>query len=285
MFTSSSFKNCFFSGPEPRLFAHRGASAQAPENTLESFRIAWEMGVPYLELDVHLSLDGHPVVIHDSSVARITGQTGLVERMSVENLRRLDAGHQFTLDEGRNYPFRGMGLVIPTLDEVLEAFPEARLIIEIKPTRVGIVSAVWAALHNYEASDRVIVASVEQDLLDKFRADGRKVPTSFSKREVQDFLIRVGSRDFQTFEPPGAALQIPEFSGFNRVVSPALIEAAHQLGVEIHVWTVNEPARIERLLQWEVDGIITDDPGRAFSSVEVLNRRSRRISSREYSHD
>jgi len=121
----------FFSGPEPRLFAHRGASARSPENTLESFRLARKAGAPYLELDVHLSVDGQVVVIHDNSVSRTTGRRGRVERMTLAEIRRLDAGHEFTLDRGRSFPYRAQGLLIPTLEEVLEEFPEARIAIEL----------------------------------------------------------------------------------------------------------------------------------------------------------
>ena len=115
-------KNGFFSGPEPRLFAHRGASALAPENTIESFRLARNAGAPYLELDVHLSADGHVIVIHDNSVSRTTGRRGRVEKMTLTEIRRLDGGHEFTLDRGRSYPYRGKGLVIPTLEEMINRY-------------------------------------------------------------------------------------------------------------------------------------------------------------------
>ena len=109
----------FFTGPSPRLFAHRGASALAPENTIESFRLAQQHGAPYVELDVHLSRDSEPVVIHDHSVSRTTGRRGRVENMTLAELRKLDAGYKFSTDHGRTFPFRGKGLQIPTLDESL----------------------------------------------------------------------------------------------------------------------------------------------------------------------
>jgi len=260
-------KRGFFSGPEPRLFAHRGASALAPENTMESFRIARRAGAPYLELDVHLSSDGEVVVIHDNSVSRTTGRRGRVERMALAEIRRLDAGHEFTLDRGRSFPYRDKGLHIPTLEEVLEEFPEARITIEIKKTRKGIGAAVLEVIRRCRAEERVLVASHEHQLLQEFRSLGVGIPTSFSKTEVREFLARVRGGDTNGYRPPGNALQVPEYFGLRRVTSVAFIDAAHRHGLEVHVWTVNEPVHMKRLLRWGVDGIMTDDPARAMASV------------------
>ncbi|MFQ5791225.1 MAG: glycerophosphodiester phosphodiesterase [Acidobacteriota bacterium] len=268
-------KRDFFSGPEPRLFAHRGASACAPENTLDSFRLAWEAGAPYLELDVHLTGDDRLVVIHDSSVSRTTGRRGRVENMTLDAIRRLDAGCQFSPDWGRTFPYRGRGLVIPTLEEVLEAFPQARLTIEIKRTRGGVEEKVAEAIQRCSTEERVIVASLEHRILERFRALEGGVHTSFSKSEVREFLSRVRGKDWRDYRPPAPALQVPEYFGLRRVVSPAVIEVAHHLGLEVHVWTVNEPVHIQRLLHWGVDGVMTDDPARALSSVEGLREMAR----------
>ena len=265
----------FFSGPEPRVFAHRGASARAPENTLESFRLARNAGAPYLELDVHLTGDGRLVVIHDSSVARTTGKRGRVENMKLEAIRKLDAGCRFTPDRGRTFPYRGRGLVVPTLDEVLESFPDARLTIEVKRSREGIVEAVVDTIRRFAALDRVIVASHEDALVRRVRAVEPRLLTSFGKREVRQFLSGVRRRDLDGYRPPGRALQVPEYFGLRRVVSPSFIETAHGLGLEVHVWTVNEPIHIQRLLDWGVDGIMTDDPAKAFATVEALNGNAR----------
>ena len=263
-------KGGLFSGPEPRLFAHRGASALAPENTMESFRLARSAGVPYLELDVHLTADGHVVVIHDNSVSRSTGRRGRVERMSLSEIRRLDAGHEFTLDRGRSFPYRGQGLRIPTLEEVLQDFPEARITVEIKKTRKGIGAAVLDVIRRCHAMERVLVASHEHQHLQEFRSLDGDVPTGFSKTEVRGFLARVRGGDTSSYHAPGNALQVPEYFGLRRVTSVALIEAAHRLGLEVHVWTVNEPVHMKRLLRWGVDGIMTDDPARAMASVAEL---------------
>jgi glycerophosphoryl diester phosphodiesterase len=272
MNSNKAKQNGFLSGPRPRLFAHRGASASCPENTLEAFRLAWKAGAPYLELDVQLSADGRLVVIHDGSVSRTTGRRGRIRNMSLESIRGLDAGHQYTRDGGRTFPFRGRGLTIPTFDEVLEAFPGARLNVEIKRSAEGVESAVAEAIRRFAASERVVVAARDHDIMERFRGLDGNVLTGFSKEEARELIGRVREGALGDYRPTGVALQVPEYHGLRRVLSPAVIEAAHRLGIEVHIWVVNEPANIKRLLDWGVDGVMTDDPVRALASVEAFGQ-------------
>lgn len=265
-----SSNNGFFSGPSPRLIGHRGACARAPENTIESFRLAREQGASYLEMDIHLTVDGEPVIIHDNSVSRTTGRRGRVENMSLAELRRLDAGYKFSTDYGRTFPYRGKGLMMPTLDEVLTTFPDMGLTLELKKTRSGVEQVVANRLIRHGAEQRVIVASHEHDLLQRFREVAPRVATSFSKDEVRDFLLRVRGGTLAGYRPAGTAFQVPEYKGLRRVVSKPVIDAVHEFDVEVHVWTVNEPIHITRLLDWGVDGIMTDDPARAVANVDAL---------------
>jgi glycerophosphoryl diester phosphodiesterase len=243
---------------------------------LEAFQAGWDDGAPYLEMDVRLSADGHLMVIHDNSVARTTGRRGRIENMSFDAIRRLDSGYTYTPDHGRTFPFRGHGVVIPTFEEVLEAFPQARLNVEIKRSNDGIEEKVANVIHRYGAAERIVIAAREHDILERFRALGGGVHTSLSKTEVREFAGRARTKSLDDYKPMGTALQVPEFYGLRRVVSQALIEAAHRLDIEVHVWVVNEPIHIERLLEWGVDGVMTDDPARAFAEVEILGKRSRR---------
>ena len=268
----------FFSGPEPRLFAHRGASARAPENTLESFRLALAAGAPYFELDVRLSADGSLMVIHDPSVIRTTSRRGQVEKLTLGVLRELDAGWGFTPDHGHSFPYRGRGLRIPTLEEVLTSFPEARLTIEIKRSRPGVAEAVAQVVRRLAADSRILVASFEHDLLCRFRELAPSVPTAFSKLEVRQFLARVREGSFADYQAPGEALQVPEYFGLRRVVSPALLDAAHARGVEVHVWGVNEISNLRRLVSLGVDGLMVDDPAAVLAAIEELGETSRAAS-------
>jgi glycerophosphoryl diester phosphodiesterase len=195
--------------------------------------------------------------------------------MTFDAIRRLDAGYRFTPDHGRTFPYRGRGLVIPTFEEVLEAFPRARLNVEIKRSRDGIEEEAASMIRRYEASERIVVAAREHAIVERFRTIDGGVHTSFSKDEVREFLGRVRANDFRYYKPPGAALQVPEYHGLRRVLSQGVIEAAHRVGVEVHVWIVNEPNHIERLLDRGVDGVMTDDPARALTEVEALGGSSR----------
>lgn len=221
-------------------------------------------------MDVHLSADGEPVIIHDNSVSRTTGRRGRVENMTLMELRQLDAGYKFSIDYGRTFPYRSKGLTIPTLDEVLTSFPDTGVTLELKRSRDGLERAVANVLARHSAEDRVIVASHEHDLLSRFRELAPLVPTSFSKDEVRDFLGRLRAGELAGYRAPGVAFQVPEYKGLRRVVSKPVIEAVHRFDVEVHVWTVNEPVHIARLLDWGVDGIMTDDPARAYANVSAL---------------
>ena len=168
----------------------------------------------------------HTVRDHDRSVRRTTGRRGRVENLTLEAIRRLDAGHQYTPDRGRTFPYRGRGLTVPTFDEVLEAFPEARLNIEIKPSRPGIEEAVIEAIHRFRASGRILIAARQHEILERFRVLNGNALTSFSKKEVRQLLARLRAGDLNDYRPAGVALQVPERYGRQRVVSPAVIEAA-----------------------------------------------------------
>ena len=194
--------------------------------------------------------------------------------MTLSELKQLDAGYKFTTDHGRTFPFRGKGLKIPTLDEVLEAFPDVGMTLELKRSRDGLERIVQRSLERRSAEERVIVASHEHDIVSQFRQIAPHVATSFSKNEVRDFLARVRDGRLDGYRPPGVAFQVPEYKGLRRVVSKPVIDAIHAFDVEVHVWTVNEPVHIQRLLDWGVDGIMTDDPERAFRDVAALRQAS-----------
>src|SRR5918998_1323473 len=143
-------------GGWPVNLAHRGASALAPENTIEAFRLAVEAGAGGLELDVHVTRDGHIVVIHDATVDRTTNGTGAVSEMTLEELRRLDAGHNFSPDGGPTRPYRGRGVRVPTLREVLREFPGVAVNIDIKAGNPGIEETVLGVLCEANALGRAL---------------------------------------------------------------------------------------------------------------------------------
>lgn len=262
----------YLDGPRPRLFAHRGASGILPENTLEAFATGRRAGADRLELDVHATADGEVVVLHDDTVDRTTNGTGPVRTLSLAALQRLDAGHRFRAPDG-TFPYRGRGLRVPTLGELLTAFPDTPLNIEVKQGDPPIEPAVLAVLDRFDARKRVLLAAEHAHIMTRIRAAAPDVLTSFSATEVADFVIREREGRLGDYRPPGVALQVPPAFGDIRIVTPQSVDAAHGLGLEVHVWTINEEPEMEALLDVGVDGLMTDLPGRGF---EVLRRRGLR---------
>ena len=258
--------HAFFSGPVPRIAGHRGAAGTLPENTLPSFRRGLEEGATFLEMDVHGTGDGEVVIIHDGTVERTTDGAGAVREMSVEKLQRLDAGYRFTADGGSTYPFRGQGIRIPTLREFFLEFPEARVTVEIKELPAPAMETLFDVIEEFGKAPQVLVAAEDDATMGSARSvireRGLPVATSFSAGEIRTLMTALWSGQTAAPEVPGRALQIPRrHDGFD-LVTPASLAAAHALGVEVHVWTVNDADEMSELLALGVDGIITDYPAR-----------------------
>ena len=242
----------------PLLIGHRGAAGLAPENTMPSFREAVERwAVDMIELDVRASADGHCVVIHDDTVDRTTDGTGPVAEKTLAELRSLDAGYRFTDDDGA-HPFRGRGLTIPTLEEVLAAFPDTRFTIEVKIG--GAQPGMFDAIRSMDAADRVVVAGM--DRADRTMFDDYDGARSGDNRTVRSFVL-LHRLHLAWLWPRGAdVFQVPEAWESHRIVTPRFVRDARRRGVPVHVWTVNDPEAMTRLLRWGVDGLITDRPDR-----------------------
>jgi glycerophosphoryl diester phosphodiesterase len=253
----------------PLNFAHRGASARAPENTLEAFRLAMEAGAGGLELDVHLTRDGEVVVIHDATVDRTTDGSGAVAGMSLDELRGLDAGCRFSPDGGATYPYRGRGLRVPTLAEVYERFPAASVNIDIKEPQQGAEEAVLQMIQNAGAEERSLVVSDDHAVVRRFRrASGGRISTGASRLEITVFYVSSRLRLERLAHPAYDALQVPvEYRGIS-LITPRFVEAAHSRGARVDVWTINDPGEMRRLLDLGVDVIMTDRPETLASILE-----------------
>ncbi|MFI5366844.1 MAG: glycerophosphodiester phosphodiesterase [Candidatus Binatia bacterium] len=258
----------FFSGPTPRIFGHRGAAGLAPENTLPSFALGVALGADLLELDVHASRDGVIVVFHDPDLERTTNGGGALRDHQWSALQQLDAGYRFTRD-GRDFPYRGHGVSIPTLETVLRQFPQTRCNIEIKQEEPAIVEDVVRLIHRLDAQRRVLLAAEHDSIMQRIRQHAGDIPTSFSAAEVVDFVGRLSASSFADYHPAGRALQIPPRFQEIELVTAESVAAAHRCGLEVHVWTINERDEMERLLALDVDGIMSDLPGLARVVVDA----------------
>jgi glycerophosphoryl diester phosphodiesterase len=262
----------FFKLPIPRAFGHRGSAGTHPENTLESFRAAAAMGAPYIELDIHATRDGEIVVAHDDHLARMCGLGRAIPEMSYSEVAAADAGRMFTLDGGGTFPFRGEGLKVPRLSDVLAAFPKLRVIVEVKQIAPSIVAPMLDVIDRAGMRRNVLVASEHQEPLDEVRKLAPDIPTNFSYLESGQFMqAMVAGGNETNYRPPGAALQIPPEYESWPLVTPESVAFAHRVGIEIHVWTVNEESEMAQLLDMGVDGIISDYPKRV---LDLIRRRT-----------
>jgi glycerophosphoryl diester phosphodiesterase len=258
-------------GEWPINLAHRGASALAPENTIEAFRLAVEAGAGGLELDVHMTRDRHIVVIHDATVDRTTNGSGAVAEMTRAELRGLDAGYNFSPDGGLSRPYRGRGVRVSTLGEVLEVFPGVAVNIEIKAGTPGIEETVLGVLREANALGRALVVSTPHDIVKRFRkASGGNVSTGASRLEIGVFYISSRLRLERLVRPAYDALQVPLRHRGIPVVIPRFVRAAHARGVRVDAWTINQADEMSRLLDLGVDVIMTDRPD---TLAEVLENR------------
>ena len=246
------------------VIGHRGNRAHAPEDTLVSFAQAAALGVDALELDLHLSRDGVPVVIHDPTLDRTTDARGLVRDRTADELARVDAGARFSLDGGRTTPYRGQRIGIPTLEHVLAVHRELPLILEIKALEA--VRPVLALLERTGAGGRVLIGSFMDAALAPFAAAG--IAVSGATRSLAGLYLPalLGLRRAAL---PFQAMCIPRF--FNGLPLPVggYARLMRGAGGPVHVWTVNDRREARALWAAGVAGIISDDPAAMLAEREA----------------
>lgn len=250
------------------VIAHRGNAQHAPENTLESFAQAVALGADALELDVRVTSDNVPVVIHDPTLARTTDRNDIVADVSFARLRRADAGAAFTRDDGATFPYRGGGLTIPTLAEVLTAFPAMPLIIEVKVLPAA--APVAGLLVEAGAIERVLLASMS-DAAISLRGSG--FATGASGAEVAR-IIPAALLGRRSGDLPYEAFCIPPWYYGLPIPVRAIARAAREAGVVTHVWTIDSPEAAKSFWCSGIQGIITNDPERMLRARADFGTRS-----------
>ena len=270
------------------VIAHQGGAGIHPSNTLFAMQKAAAMGVDILEMDVHRSVDGHLVLIHDDTVDRTTNGSGKVKERTAAELISLDAAYYFSPDadysnirekkrrhqlenQESKYPLRGKNIRIPLMKEVFEAFPQKRMIIEIKQKSPSMAGQFCQLIRSYHRQEDVMVGSFHQQAMDEFRESCPEVPTSATPREGLLFFLGSKLKLTRAFSPEATALQFPgamklpeslSFLGRIETVNEGLIKEAHRKNMTIHVWTINDPEEMKKLIDLQVDGIMTDYPKR-----------------------
>ncbi|MEV6420392.1 glycerophosphodiester phosphodiesterase [Streptomyces sp. NPDC051662] len=227
--------------PAPIPFAHRGGTADGLENTAAAFRRAAELGYRYFETDVHATADGRLVAFHDATLDRVTDTRGRIADLSWEDVRRARVAGKEPL---------------PLFEELLEEFPDAHWNVDIKaaPAQLPLVELI----RRTDSWDRVCVGSFsEARVAGAARLAGPRLATSYGVRGVLGLRLR--SYGIPAPLRQGAVCaQVPESQNGIRVVDERFVRTAHALGLQVHVWTVNDPDRMEALLDLGVDGIMTD---------------------------
>lgn len=230
------------------VFAHRGASAYAPMNTLPAFELAVEQGADGIELDVHRSKDGHGVIVHDFTVDHTTNGSGRADSMTLAELKALDAGAWF----GEAFA----GTRIPTLNEVFEAVGQKLYVnVEIKSESAetdGVEQVTADVIAQYNMQERVIVSSFNPLALHRFRQIMPEVAIGFLYSPDMPIdtpaLMRQLNLPYEALHP------------YHEMIDAAYMEQAKRDGHRVNVWTVNDPARTLELRDFGVDAVITDKP-------------------------
>lgn len=280
----------FLQGTHPLVMAHRGDSAQFPENSLQAYQEAYDLNVDVIETDLRMTKDQEIIFFHDAKVDRTTNGKGFVRNYTLHELKKLDQGYRFSIikDGKEIYPFRGQGLEIQSLEEILDRFSDMRFNMDIKDRDSRAPKVLAKKLKQLDAERRVMIGSFHQRQLKRFRKYS-SAPTSAGPLEVWRFrrkinktlrkhpnIINQEEKDLpQTIfnhTLPFFALQVPEKIAFLNVIkSPSFIQLSQLCGIAIHVWTINNLEDMKRLLQWGVDGIFTDKPQILINLLDELN--------------
>jgi len=247
----------FFVDRQRLVFAHRGGSGLAPENTIVAFDTGLAFGADGLELDVHLSRDGRVVVHHDRTLDRTTNLQGFVADRTADELARADAAYRF--GQNGSFPFRGKAGGVPLLADVLARYRDRPIVIELKVNTPALARAVVEAVRRADAVDRVCLGSFGLRVLRAARQSEPAIATSASREEVRWALYRSWCR-WPVSRVAYSCYQVPEWAGRTHVVYPGFVAAAHRAGLPVQVWTVDTESDARRLLGWGVDALITDRP-------------------------
>lgn len=245
-----------------RVVAHRGSRLLWPENTAFGFARASELGVELFETDLRVTADGELICFHDATLDRTTNGHGITAATSFEQMVALDAGYRHR--HGDEFPFRSQGVQVSTFASVVERFPEAGFIVDLKID--GTEEPLARLIAERQLNQRVIVGSFSDQRLKRFRElTHHRVATSTAANETIRAIAASRSGRWNPFPAATAAMQVPvSWYGFP-VVSRSLVELVHRWDRLIHVWTINEPLEMERLFELGVDAVITDRPDLALA--------------------
>ena len=244
----------------PEVIAHRGGGGEWPEETIYGCQKSLALGVDVLEIDVHKTLDGELVVMHNRTVDETTDGSGEIKDLTLDQIKQLNAAHLWKLEKQENTE-------VPTLEEIFQAFPEQRMNVEIKPKDSSLIARLSHLIEQYQMKDRILIASGWNSVLHDFRKECPDVATSASVLEIEEFEALSAIFGFD-YRPDTDAIQWHS-KLIVKIITKDFVDKAHELNLVVHAWTVNEPDEMRRMISLGVDGIITDYPS---TLMRVLGR-------------
>lgn len=257
---------------KPRIFAHRGTSLLAPENTKAAFDLALRYRADVLETDVRLSKDGIVMVTHDESLQRTTNGRGLVRDHTASELKMFDAAHGFT--DLNNRPYTGEPVSMLTLHELFDLYPTAGINIDIKDSDLMAANAVAEVIKSRQSEGRhsqwINVGSFHASVIKHFRSQAPRVSTAATRQEVARLVFGSTKRVVPAYQ----LLQIPVAYWGIRLDGDRLINKVHRMNCEVMYWTINDTSNMQRLLSKGCNGVVTDRPDLALMAFKELGLKS-----------
>lgn len=250
---------------KPLNIAHRGGCALAPEETLEAFAKADQVGADMFEYDVHITKDGHLIASHDPTVDRITNGTGYINQLTLEEIKSFDAGIKFQDLDG-NYPYQNQGVQLATVEEIFLLFPHKRAVVELKDTNdpalyEALIQEMWRLIKQYNMEDKVVIGSFDHAINQRFKevSEGR-VAIGAGESEASSYIKKMLLHLNGLATTDSHSFQLPiEQSGID-LTQKNIIEGSRRKGIGVYYWTINDEATMRELIAKGVDGIMSDNP-------------------------
>lgn len=231
-----------------------------PGNTMPYLEGIAELGVDMLEMDINMTRDGRIILMHDTTVDRTTNGQGRIPDLTLAEIQALEVGVNWTQDDGQTYPYQGQGVQVPTLDDVFQRFPDYPMVIEIKQEEPDMTVPFCDLIREHSMEEKIIVASFSDAAIQSFRRTCPEVATAPAGDEVRNFVLLNFIFLSDILRPNYQAFQVPVESGGIPVINGRFVRAAHSRNIQVQVWTINDPAEMQRLIDLGVDGIMTDRP-------------------------
>lgn len=256
------FFSQFVTSQFPLVIAHADDTGNGlwPGSTHIFLEGVAELGVDILELDVHMTKDGHVVVMHDDKVDRTTNGSGSISNMTLAEIKTLKVAERWSNDGGITYPYRNRALKVPTLREVFAKFPDYPMNIEIKQESPSMAMTFCHLLRDFDMTAKVLVPSFSAQAMGEFRHACPEVATAASSSDTQKFVLSNFIFLSKLLSPEYEAFQVPQTAYGLQLVTRHFVDSAHKRNLQVHVWTINDAVQMNQLIKMGVDGIMTDRP-------------------------